>query len=252
MGKKLFGIWVMITLIACSSMSVSYASNLETSGSQVSSVTNDVENITDSNTTIDNKAKEEVSNEDSQDQLKEVELKKENAKVKTESKKKSEEKKSLKTDEIRERNGLAAYIRRVNGNVSVSKSRSMATSFMKAGEKYRIDEKILMAIAKNESTFYTNASSPWGYKGLMQTSDRIARNYGYKARSAYRGDVSINIGAKYLREQADYFDSLYKGISAYCYGSGTVKSGNYSKAFLNKILNERKIIKNYLEKNNFV
>lgn len=251
MGKKLLSIWLLLTLIACSSTSISFASNLGLESVQESNATNDVENEKES-TNIELSEDENIEVKD--EAIKAEEAKKAEAaeKKKAEEEKRAEAVEKKKAAEIKERNGLAAYIRSVNRNVSVTKSRNMADAFMEAGEKYRVDEKILMAIAKGESTFYTNAKSPWGYKGLMQTNDRIARNYGYKATSAYRADVSIKIGARYLRAQIDYFDSLYKGISSYCYGSGSVKSGNYSKAFLNKILKDRATIRKYLERHNYV
>lgn len=150
------------------------------------------------------------------------------------------------------KNGLAAYIRKINPNISKTKSKSMAGYFISKGEKYNLDPKVLMAIAQNESTFYTSATSPYGYKGLMQTSDSLARKYGYKPSSLYKANVSIEVGARYLSTMKKQFKTYTKAISAYAYGEGTVKSGNYSKALANKILKTRSSIATYLKKNNYV
>ena len=128
---------------------------------------------------------------------------------------------STKTDS-KYKKGLAAYIRNINPNVSKTKSLNMAGYFISKGNKYNLDAKVLMAIAQNESTFYTNAKSPYGYKGLMQTSDALARQYGYKPSSLYKARVSIEVGARYLRAMKNEFNTYTKSLSAYAYGSGTV------------------------------
>ena len=148
--------------------------------------------------------------------------------------------------------GLAAYIRKTNPNVKKSKSLKMAGYFIAKGKKYNLDPKVLMAIAKNESTFYTNAKSPYGYKGLMQTSDALARKYGYKPSSLYKAEVSIEVGARYLRAMKNKFKTYTKALSAYAYGEGTVMSGNYSKSIAKKLLRTRKDITKYLERNNYI
>lgn len=158
---------------------------------------------------------------------------------------------STKTDS-KYKKGLAAYIRNINPSVSKTKSLNMAGYFISKGNKYNLDAKVLMAIAQNESTFYTNAKSPYGYKGLMQTSDALARQYGYKPSSLYKARVSIEVGARYLRAMKNEFNTYTKSLSAYAYGSGTVKSGNYSTKIAKKLLNTRVQIRRYLERNSYI
>ena len=55
------------------------------------------------------------------------------------------------------RRGLAAYIRSVNSNIGTDKSLSLAGSFIKYANRRNLDPKVLMAIAENESHFYTGA-----------------------------------------------------------------------------------------------
>ncbi len=218
MAKKLITALLTLTLIACSTISI-YAAETTTD--------------TDTQTNADGQLTQEEKEESAQ----------EKAEEKAKAEKKAKEK--LK-------NGLAAYIRKINPNISKTKSKTMAGYFISKGEKYNLDPKVLMAIAQNESTFYTNAKSPYGYKGLMQTSDSLARKYGYKPSSLYKANVSIEVGARYLSTMKKQFKTYTKAISAYAYGEGTVKSGNYSKALANKILKTRSSITTYLKKNNYV
>lgn len=226
MAKKLITILLSITMIACSSISIYATDNI-------------IENNTD--TTITTTTTTEVESDQAAAEKKAAE-KTAAAKKAAAAKKKAEKYKK----------GLAAYIRKINPNVSKTKSLNMAGEFIAKGKKFNLDAKVLMAIAKNESTFYTNARSPYGYKGLMQTSDALARNYGYKPSSLYKANVSIYVGAKYLRAMKNRFKTYTKALSAYAYGSGSVSSGNYSNKIANKLLGTRNDITRYLERNNYI
>ncbi len=215
MAKKLVTALLTITIIACSSISI-YATDtnqIETTEAKATATTENAEPATDTTVKVQSSS------------------------TKTNSKYKK---------------GLAAYIRKINPNVSKTKSLNMAGYFISKGKKYNLDAKVLMAIAQNESTFYTNARSPYGYKGLMQTSDALARQYGYKPSSLYKAQVSIEVGARYLRVMKNEFNTYTKALSAYAYGSGTVKSGNYSTKIAKKLLNTRVQIRKYLERNNYI
>lgn len=221
MAKKLITVLLTLTIIACSSISI-YATTEDTAQN------NDVTNVTN----VTNTEQNTVNTEDTQTKARAV----------SKSEKKAEKYKK----------GLAAYIRSVNPNVSKSKSLTMAGHFISKGKKYNVDAKVLMAIAQNESTFYTSAKSPYGYKGLMQTSDALARQYGYKPSSLFKAEVSIDVGARYLGAMKKEFKTYTKALSAYAYGFGTVKSGNYSTAIANKLLKTRTNITRYLERNNYI
>lgn len=237
MAKKLITVLLTLTLIACSTISIYAAepASVETEGAE--------------HTTNEQLKKEDKITEKQTSNHEETAKEKKEVKEKTAARKKAEAKK--KADE-KYKNGLAAYIRKINPNVSKSKSKSMAGHFISKGKKYNLDPKVLMAIAQNESTFYTNAKSPYGYKGLMQTSDALARKYGYKPSSLYKAEVSITVGAKYLSAMKKKFKTYTKALSAYAYGEGTVMSGNYSTKLAKKLLNTRSDITKYLKKNKYV
>ncbi len=150
------------------------------------------------------------------------------------------------------RNGLAAYIRSVNPNLSKSWSKTLAQYFIDIGDKYSLDPLVLMALAQYESTFRSKVTSAAGYKGIMQTSDSLAKKYGYKPSSLYKAKVSITVGARYLSTLKKTFGNYTKSLSAYIYGSSAVSKGSYSKKAAYKILKTRTAIKTYLSNNNYV
>lgn len=270
MAKKLITCLLAITLIACSSISIYATDENKPEDPAVSTETADaadlddidIENganpgedaIVDPDADADDEAApvdEEAEKEDAAQAAAEKKAAEEKAAA---AKKAAAEKKAkaAAAKEAKYKKGLAAYIRSVNPSVSKTKSLNMAGYFIEKGEKYKVAPEVLMAIAQNESTFYTNARSPYGYKGLMQTSDALARKYGYKPSSLYKAQVSIEVGARYLGGMKKQFKTYTKAVSVYAYGSGAVKSGNYSTALAKKVLKTRDKIEKYLERNNYI
>lgn len=248
MAKKLITAMLTLTLIACSTISI-YATDTTEDINNA-----DTETIADEILTEDEEALEESEEAEEAEEAKDAEEAEEPEDSEEADKPEKKETKvsAEKKAEAKLKNGLAAYIRKVNPTISKTKSKNMAGYFIAKGKKYNLDPKVLMGIAQNESTFYTNAKSPYGYKGLMQTSDSLARKYGYKPSSLYKANVSIEVGARYLGTMKKRFKTYTKAISAYAYGEGTVMSGNYSTALAKKILKTRDQISNYLKKNDYV
>ena len=153
---------------------------------------------------------------------------------------------------IRYRNGLASYMRSKNSKLGKVWSRNLAQTFIDIGEKHDIDPKVLMAVAQRESTFRSKATSPYGYKGMMQTSDWLAKHYGYKPSDLYKPEVSIDVAARYLKSLKKTFGTYTMALCGYMYGGYAVKKGNYSKKGAWKVMNTRSDIQEYLEKYDFV
>lgn len=154
--------------------------------------------------------------------------------------------------EIKYRNGLAAYMRRINPKLGKNWSRNLAQTFIDIGEKYDLDPKVLMALAQRESRFYSKAKSPYGYKGMMQTSDWLAKHYGYEPKDVYDYEVSIDVAARYLRNLKKSFGTYTLALCGYMYGGTAVKNGRFSKKGAWKVMDTRSEIQDYLEKWNFV
>lgn len=148
--------------------------------------------------------------------------------------------------------GLAHYMRRINTNMGEKWSLNLAQCFIDTAEKYDLDERVLMAMAQRESRFNSQAKSAYGYKGMMQTSDWLAKHYGYKVKDVFDYEVSLDVAARYLRSLKDSFKTYTKALSGYVYGGVRVKNGNYSTKHAKKILETRDTITEFLEKRNYI
>ena len=147
--------------------------------------------------------------------------------------------------------GLAAYIRSKNGNLSRKWSETLAGYFIKYGNKYGVDEKVVMALALRESRFRAKATSHAGHKGMLQINDRLARSYGYKPSSLYEAYVSIKIGTIYIQKMKKKYGSYSKAICCFVCGSGAVASGKYSREPGQSVMKTQKAIKKFLKNNGY-
>ena len=148
--------------------------------------------------------------------------------------------------------GLVAYIRHVNRNVTEGEAAAMVRYFVEYADRYEVDEKIVMAIAQNESTYYCDAVSCEDFKGLMQTGDGLARNAGYDPTELFDPQVSIQVGARYLSIKLDEFGDMRLALTAYNQGSGSVHSGNYSTGYADLAMARAKGMENFLQVNGYI
>lgn len=265
MTKKLITLLLSLTIVFCAGTPV-FAGETQSEPVQSAAQTGATaevesdERADDSVTGEDTRTEEEIKAEEEAKKQAEEEAKKkaeEEAKKKAEAeaaaKKKAEAaKKAAQQKALKYKKGLAAYIRTKNGNLSKAWTLTLAGYFIDAGKKYDLDPKILMAIAQRESTFRAKATSPYGIKGMMQTSDHLARQYGYKPSSLYKAKVSIDVGARYLASMKKKFGNYTKALSGYVYGSYAVSKGNYSTSHAKAMLKTRKQITNYLKKHKYI
>lgn len=235
MAKKLFAGLFLITVIIFSSIFI-YANQEDT-----------IETIKMQSIETETTAMA-VTAEKSEQIAREV-FKKEQEREKKEAARKEAAEKKKK--EARYLKGLAAYIQHINSNVTKTEADIMAESFVKYGKKYSVDEKVVMAIAHNESTYYSDAVSSENFKGLMQTGDGLAENAGYDPSQLFNPKISIKVGAKYLGAKMDEFGDLRLALTAYNQGSGSVHSGNYSTGYADLALERAEAVEAFLVSNGY-
>ncbi|MDD4564040.1 MAG: lytic transglycosylase domain-containing protein [Eubacteriales bacterium] len=148
--------------------------------------------------------------------------------------------------------GLVSYIQNYNRSYTVNKAQELIFMFNNAAETYKIDEKILIAVAHRESTFNPQARGPSGSLGLMQVMPSTGARYGLSKQQLLDAETSINFGAMYLSEKiAAYDGNLTKGFSAYNQGSVPVNRGTYSTRYANKIIGAMNGINTHLTTNGY-
>lgn len=145
------------------------------------------------------------------------------------------------------REGLAAYITSVNESVPHADALTMADCALKQADAQDIDEKLILAVAHTESTYYSDAVSCADYKGLMQTGDVLAKEAGYRPEELFDPEVSIEVGAGYISDQLENFDDdVQLALTAYNQGPGSVYQGNYDTAYAELTLERVQNIENFL------
>ena len=151
------------------------------------------------------------------------------------------------------RDGLAAYISNINEKVSEHEAGNMVDAVMTSAEKYDVDEKLIMAVAHTESTYYSDAVSCADYKGLMQTGDHLAKAAGYQPEDLFQPEVSIDVGAQYIEEQMETFnDDVRLALTAYNQGPGAVYEGGYSTDYAEKTMERIGEIESFLKEEGYL
>lgn len=92
----------------------------------------------------------------------------------------------------------------------------------KLAKKYKLKEKLIIAVAKAESSFNPTAVSKKGAVGLMQLMKGTAKQYGVKNR--FDADQNLEAGVKHLKYlYTKYHSDLPLTLAAYNAGEEAVK-----------------------------
>jgi len=97
--------------------------------------------------------------------------------------------------------------------------------FKSAAQKHDIPLSLLLAVARGESNFNSNAKSDRNCHGLMQIQwPETAKHLGiYRLSALYNPCTNVNAGAKYLKELLDRYDNnLHLALAAYNYGPNRI------------------------------
>ncbi|MGE5422312.1 MAG: lytic transglycosylase domain-containing protein [Ignavibacteriales bacterium] len=133
-----------------------------------------------------------------------------------------------------------------NSNVKTptvsTKKESFSDIIKNASETYGIDEKVIRAVIKNESSFNPSAVSHCGAQGLMQLMPSTAKSLGVT--DSFDPEQNIMAGTKYLKHKLDEFGGDLKlALAAYNAGSGAVRKYGgvppykQTMAYVNKVIN---------------
>jgi soluble lytic murein transglycosylase len=125
---------------------------------------------------------------------------------------------------------------------------NVAETLVAEADRYELEPAMLLAVVQVESGGYNFAVSSVGALGLMQlmpaTGEEIARSLGI----AWHGDetlfdptVNIRLGAAYLRQLSDRYDSWEAALAAYNWGPGRIdrrlrRGGRLPRTYAQQVL----------------
>lgn len=147
--------------------------------------------------------------------------------------------------------GLVNFIRAKNGSISEGLALQMVFLFKHEAKINNLDEKLLMAIALKESTYYPTIVAAGGSVGLMQVMPSTAKAYGVNPSQLYDMHTNVEFGSWYIGREMKNFSDTTKALSAYNQGSGAVSRGSYNTRYATRVLNGKQEIESFLTQNGY-
>lgn len=97
-----------------------------------------------------------------------------------------------------------------------------------AARRYRLEPRLLMAVAQVESRHRADARSSKGALGIMQIMPGTGARYGVtQTQNLFSPEVNIDVGARYLSDLLDMFGRVDLALAAYNAGEGAVQRYGY-------------------------
>ncbi len=84
----------------------------------------------------------------------------------------------------------------------------------------------------------------------MQTGDILAESAGYTPESLFNPDISIKVGASYIKDKLEEFGDTRLALTAY--NQGSVHSGNYSTDYADLTLRRAEDMENFLKEHGYL
>ncbi len=139
------------------------------------------------------------------------------------------------TSEVEYYDGLARFMMTKNGALAYDKAAEYVKYIKESSKTYEIDEVWIMAMLWQES-WYDEKCEYKGAIGLMQIMESTGRALGLNREQLFDPKLSIQFGAKYLRDQMNAFDdNIDLATIAYNQGPVRVKKGTYKTWYLEDI-----------------
>lgn len=148
--------------------------------------------------------------------------------------------------DIKYYDALSRFMMTRNKSLSYERASEYAKYIKDASAQHDIDEIWIMAMLWQESWYDENCEYK-GAIGLMQIMESTGRALGLTREQLFDPQLSIEFGAKYLRDQMNAFDNnLDLATLAYNQGPVRVKKGTYKTWYLEDVKEKSEVIKNWL------
>lgn len=120
---------------------------------------------------------------------------------------------------------LEAEVQKSGGKTLGQDSSDVAKLVYQTAQKYDVDPKLAMAIAKTESDYQPDAVSSTGAVGVMQLMPGTAQGLGVG--NSYDAAQNVDGGVRYLKQMLTLFGGdVSKAVAAYNAGPQAVKDYN--------------------------
>ena len=143
-------------------------------------------------------------------------------------------------------NNMIYYMMSKNGSLSKANATKIYNSVMTHSKNYGVDPYIVFAVMEQESTFNQYTAYQGAY-GLMQLYYTTFPYIGITMNEVYDIDKNIRAGVYELSGNFKMFGDTTLALTAYNWGSGNVKRGNYNTKYANSILKRKQNILNYMK-----
>ena len=129
-------------------------------------------------------------------------------------------------DSLQEQEKVSKWVgETAKGNPSATYAKSIVSDVYAHSYSKGLNPVLVLAVAKVESDFVSNAKSSYGAKGIMQVVPRFHKTK-LAGRNPYNTAVSVEVGTTVLQECFDKHNkNVYRSLS--CYSGGAKKY--YSK-----------------------
>ena len=128
--------------------------------------------------------------------------------------------------------GRASYIRSIRPELSLYDSYYYEYIFRHEADVYDVDQELLMAVSRTESSFQRYITSRVGAVGMMQIMPKTAIAYGITEKQLEDPHINVEFGTRYVRDRLWIYDGdIIKALSAYNKGTIKVNLGIYRTGY---------------------